>query len=303
MTAGAMTVGIMPKSTRNPYFEDCRTGAEEAARELGFALAWEGPPEANAAFQAQVVEAWTRDRLPVIAVSVENRAMLSPVLKLARQRGTRVLTWDSDAESEARDFTVVHATPESVAHALSFEIGRILRGQGSFAAITSTLTAPNQRAWIAEFKTRIAKEYPGLKLVDVVPCDDISENARRETTHLLQKHPDIKAIVGFCSPAVPGAAEALKAAKRSDVRVTGVSLPSLCREHIEAGVVDSVVIWKTRNLGYLVGTSAHALATGGLEAGSVSLRAGRLGTVLVQKDEIRLGRCHIVTKGNLASFS
>ena len=73
--------------------------------------------------------------------------------------------------------------------------------------------------------------------------------------------------------------------------------------YIEEGVVDSVVIWKTRNLGYLVGTSAHALATGGLEPGSASLRAGRLGTVIVQKDEIRLGRCHIVTKGNLASFS
>ena len=302
MTKG-MTVGIMPKSTRNPYFEDCRTGAEEAARELGFALAWEGPPEANAVYQAQIVEAWTRDRLPVIAVSVENRSMLSPVLKEARKHGIRVLTWDSDADSEARDFTVVHATAESVAHALSFEVGRILSGHGSFAGITSTLTAPNQRAWIAEFKGRIAKEYPGLKLVEVVPCDDMSENARRETLHLLERHSDIKAIVGFCSPAVPGAAEALKAAKRSDVRVTGVSLPSLCRGHIEEGLVDSVVIWKTRNLGYLVGTSAHALATGGLEVGTVSLRAGRLGTVLVQKDEIRLGRCHIVTRGNLAQFN
>jgi rhamnose transport system permease protein len=299
----AITVGIMPKSTRNPYFEDCRAGAEEAARELGFSLAWEGPPESNAVYQAQVVEGWTRDRLPVIAVSVENRSMLSPVLREARARGIKVLTWDSDADSEARDFTVVHATAESVAHALCFEIGRILSGHGSFAGITSTLSAPNQVAWIAEFKARSAREYPGLKLVEVVPCHDMSENARRETTRLLERHPDIKAIVGFCSPAVPGAAEAIKAARRSDVRVTGVSLPSLCRDHIETGVVDSVVIWKTRNLGYLVGTSAHALATGGLEPGAVSMRAGRLGTVLVQKDEIRLGRCHIVTRGNLAQFN
>src|SRR4029450_12538008 len=104
-------------------------------------------------------------------------------------------------------------------------------------------------------------------------------------------------------PAVPGAAEALKVARRSDVRLTGVSLPSLCHAHIEEGVVDSVVIWKTRNLGYLVGMSAHALATGGLVPGNASLRAGRLGTVLVQKDEIRLGRCHIVTRGNLAQFN
>jgi ABC-type sugar transport system substrate-binding protein len=138
-----MTVGVMPKSTRNPYFEDCRLGAQEAADELGFTLSWDGPPEANAAYQAQIVEAWTRDRLPVIAVSVESRATLTPVLKEARAKGTRILTWDSDGDAEARDFTVVHATPEAIAHALCFEVGRILSGHGSFAAITSTLSAPN----------------------------------------------------------------------------------------------------------------------------------------------------------------
>jgi ABC-type sugar transport system substrate-binding protein len=299
----ALTVGVLPKSTRNPYFEDCRLGALEAAQELGFTLTWNGPPESNAERQAQIVEDWTRDGLPVIAASVESRSTLSPVLKAARARGTKILTWDSDGDADARDFTVVHATPEAIAHALSFEVGRILSGHGSLAAITSTLSAPNQRVWIAEFKARIAKDYPAIKLLEVVPCDDRAEIARAETLRLLEKHGDLKAIVGFCSPAVPGAAEALKSAKRSDIRLTGVSLPSLCRAHIEEGVVDSVVIWKTRNLGYLVGTSAHALATGGLEPGSVSLRAGRLGTVLVQKDEVRLGRCHIVTKGNLASFS
>jgi rhamnose transport system substrate-binding protein len=298
-----LTVGVVPKSTRNPYFEDCRLGVQEAAEELGFKLSWDGPPLPDAYRQAQIVESWTNEGLPVIAVSVESRTTLSPVLKQARTRGTKILTWDSDGDVEARDFTVVHATPEAIGHALSFEVGRVLRGHGSFAAITSTLSAPNQKVWLAEFKTRIAKDYPGIRLLDVVPCDDRSENARSETLRLLEKHADIKAIVGFCSPAVPGAAEALKIARRSDVRLTGVSLPSLCHAHIEDGVVDSVVIWKTRNLGYLVGMSAHALATGGLVPGNASLRAGRLGTVLVQKDEIRLGRCHIVTRGNLAQFN
>jgi hypothetical protein len=44
------------------------------------------------------------------------------------------------------------------------------------------------------------------------------------------------------------------------------------------------------------------VATGSLEPGAVFLRAGRLGNVIVRGDEIRLGRCHIVTKGNLDSL-
>jgi ABC-type sugar transport system substrate-binding protein len=299
----ALTVGVVPKSTRNPYFEDCQRGAQEAAQELGFTLRWDGPPDVDSARQAQIVEAWTREALPVIAVSVESGSRLAAALKDARAAGVKVLTWDSDGPADTRDFTVVHATPESVAHALSFEVGRILAGQGDFAAITSTLAAPNQNAWIARFKARVAQEYPGLKLVDVRPCHDDAAKARQEARQLLASHAGLKGIVGFCSPAVPAAADAVKEAGRRDVCITGVSLPLLCRPYIEEGTVQSVVIWKTRNLGYLVGASAQALATGALQAGAVSFRAGRLGSVAVQGDEIRLGRCHIVTRGNLAEFA
>jgi ABC-type sugar transport system substrate-binding protein len=297
-----LTVGVMPKSTGNPYFEDCHRGAVEAARDLGFTLRWEGPPEPDAARQARVVERWTQDGVPAIAVSVESPAHLTPVLKDARARGVKVLTWDADAPPDARDFTVVPATAEAIAHALSFEVGRITGETGAVAAITSSLSAPNQNAWIAGFKTRLSREHPGLRLVDVRPCDDVEENARREALKLLETHPQLEAIVGFCSPAVPGAAEAVKETRRRDLRITGVSLPSLCRDFIEQDVVSSVVFWNTRDLGYLAAASAHALATGALEPGAVFLRAGRLGNVVVRGDEIRLGRCHIVTKGNLDTF-
>jgi len=298
----SLTIGVLPKSTRNPYFESCRQGVQEAAEELGFTLRWDGPPEADPARQAEILEAWTREGLPVVAVSVES-PRVTPALRAARSQGVRVLTWDSDAEPDARDFTVVHATPESVAHALSFEVGRILAGKGAFAAITSTLAAPNQVAWISAFKARLAKEYPGLAMVAVRPCEDAVEIARVETRKLLEAYPQVKAIVGFCSPAVPGAAEAIRELRRKDVRVTGVSLPAVCSAYLEEGIVESVVIWNTRSLGYLVGAAAQALATGALDAGTVSFKAGRLGNVVVLKDEIRLGRCHIVTKGNLASFA
>jgi len=297
-----LRIGVVPKSTRNPYFEDCRRGAQEAAQELGFTLLWDGPQQVDAGAQAEIVETWTREGVPAIAVSVVSSPRLVAALKNARAAGTRVLTWDSDGPPDARDFVIVHATPASVAHALSFELARILAGKGDFAAITSTLADANQNAWIAELRSRVANEYPDLHLLEVRPCEDNVERAKQEALRLLGAHPGLQGIVGLCSPAVPGAAEALKEAHRADVRLTGVSLPAICRSYIEEGVVQSVVMWKTRNLGYLVGASAQALASGALQPGIVSFRAGRLGSVVVQKDEIRLGRCHIVTRGNLADF-
>jgi rhamnose transport system permease protein len=292
----------MPKSTRNPYFEDCRKGAEEAARDAGFTLLWDGPRSPDAPTQARMVERWVETGVSAIAVSVEEPARVSPALAAARARGVRVATWDADAAPDAREFSVVPATPEAVAHALSFEVGRITGGSGEFAVITSTLTAANQNAWIAAFKARLAREQSDLHLVAVRPCQDRADEAAGETHALLATHPKLKAVVGFCAPAVPGAADAVKEAGRTNVRITGVSLPSVCRSYIEEGSVDSVVFWKTRDLGYLAATCARALAQGELEPGAILLRAGRLGNVLVNGDQVRLGRCHIVTKGNIGSF-
>jgi rhamnose transport system permease protein len=296
------TVGVMPKSTRNPYFEDCRKGAEEAARESGFTLLWEGPRDPDAASQARIIERWVEEGLSAIAVSVEEPARVSPALAAARARGVRVATWDADAAPDAREFSVIPATPEAVAHALCFEVGRITGGSGEFAAITSTLAAANQSAWIAAFRERLAREHSALRLVAVRPCQDRADEAAAETRALLDAHPNLRAVVGFCAPAVPGAAEGVKQAGRGKVRITGVSLPSVCRSYIEEGSVDSLVCWKTHDLGYLAALCARALALGELERGAVLLRAGRLGTIVVSGDQVRLGRCHIVTKGNIGSF-
>jgi rhamnose transport system permease protein len=298
-----VTVGVLPKSTRSQYFEECRAGAQEASRDQGFALRWEGPQHSSASGQAEVLKAWIRDGLPAIAASVEHAPTLGPLLREARARGVRVLTWDADAEPEARDFTVVAATADAVAQALSFTIGRVLGGSGAFAVVTSSLTAPNQAAWLEQLRARVAADYPGVRLADVRECHDVEEQARQQTGEVLNAFPDVRLLVGLCSPAVPGAAAAVAARPGAPVRVTGVSLPSACRAGIESGVIDSVVTWSTRKLGYLAASAAHALATGLLAQGASAYKAGALGSVVVRKDEIRLGRVHVVSAGNLAQFA
>jgi rhamnose transport system substrate-binding protein len=301
--APGTTIGVLPKSMRSHYFEECRAGAEDAARELGFTLRWEGPTHPSAAGQAEVVKAWIRDGLPAIAASVEHAATLGPLLREARARGTRVLTWDADADPDARDFTVVAATAEAVAQALAFTIGRVLGGRGAFAVVTSSLTAPNQSAWLKQLKARVAADYPGVRLAGVRQCHDVEEQARQQAGEILDAFPDVTLLVGLCSPAVPGAAAAVEARKDARVRVTGVSLPTSCRAGIESGLIDSVVTWSTRKLGYLTAVAAHALAGGALVPGATTFKAGALGSVFVREDEIRLGRVHVVSAGNLAQFA
>ena len=36
-------IAVMPKAKGDPYFISCKAGAEEAAREMGVELIWDGP--------------------------------------------------------------------------------------------------------------------------------------------------------------------------------------------------------------------------------------------------------------------
>ena len=142
-----------------------------------------------------------------------------------------------------------------------------------------------------------------MSIVGVHTCDDVEKKAVRATERLLEAWPRLGAIVGLCSPAVPGAARALQAAGRRGVHLTGLSLPAACRKGIEDGWIDSVVTWNTRDLGYLAAWCAASLMPGGdLAEGAFVLKAGRLGNVMVSGDEVRLGRPHIVTAGNIDAF-
>ena len=153
-------IAMMPKAKGDPYLISCRAGAEEAAKELGVELIWDGPTGLDAARQNELVENWITRGVDVIAVAVENRAGISTVLRKARGRGIKVLTWDADAEPDARDFFVNQATPEGIANALTDEAARLLSGTGEFAIITGALSAANQNEWIAFIKKRQAEKYP-----------------------------------------------------------------------------------------------------------------------------------------------
>jgi rhamnose transport system permease protein len=297
-----LTVAMMPKSKGNAYFIACRKGAEEAAKELGIQLIWDGPTDTDPAKQNEIVEAWITRGVDVIAVAVENRVGISSVLRKARERGIKVITWDADAEPDARDFLVNQATPEGIGTSLMDHAGRILNGQGEFAIITASLTAANQIEWQKYIEARRSEKFPNVKMAALRACDDKQDKAFEEATTIMNAYPNVKLLMAICSPAVPGAAEAVKQARRNDVKVIGLGLPNDSKPYVHAGITDAVILWNTMDLGYLTIYAAKAVKEGRLKAGDFSLAAGRLKTVEVVGDNVLLGQPLTFTKDNIDQF-
>jgi rhamnose transport system permease protein len=295
-------IAMMPKAKGDPYFVSCRVGAEEAAQELGVDLIWDGPTSLDAARQNELVENWITRKVDVIAVAVENRGGISSVLRKARSRGIRVLTWDADADPDARDFFVNQATAEGIANTLTDEAARLLGGKGEFAIITGALSAANQNEWIAFIKKRQAERYPDLKLATIRPSDDDRDKAFAETQTIMRVFPNVKLVMAISAPAVPGSAEAVRQANRRDVNVIGLSLPNMNKPYVHDGWVQTVVLWNTRDLGYLTVLAGSLLTQNKISASTTAFEAGRLGTIQIRGSEIVLGAPVMFTKANIDKF-
>jgi len=293
-----LVIAVMPKAKGDPYFVSVRAGAEEAAKELGVDLIWDGPTGLDAARQNELVEDWITRRVDAIAVAVENKAAISTVLRKARRAGIHVITWDADAEPDARDFFANQATPEGIANTLTDEAARLLNGNGEFAIITGALTAANQNEWIRFIKSRLSR-YPGMRLATIRPSDDDRDKAFAETQAILGVYPQVKLVMAISAPAVPGAGEAVRQSGRRAVNVIGLSLPSISKPYVREGVVQTVVLWSTRDLGYLAVYASSLLAKGKIPRGAASIQTGRLGSLRVQGSEIVLGNPLIINRSNI----
>lgn len=298
-----LTVALLLKSKGNAYFISCRAGAEKAAKALGIDLLVDGPTDSDPAKQNEIVENWITLGVDVIAAACDNREGISTALRRAQSRGIKVITYDADALPDARTFFVNQATPEGIAQTIADEGARLLNSEGELAIILSTLTSANQQEWRQRIEARVAEKYPKMKIVAVRPCDDLKDKAQAEATALLSAYPQLKLIMNICSPAVPGAAEAVKqAGKVGRVKVIGLGLPNENRRYVKEGVTESVILWKTEDLGYLTIEAAVALAKGTLKPGDKTFKGAR-GEFEIQGDSILLGRPFIFNQANIDQFN
>ncbi|MFO0789669.1 MAG: substrate-binding domain-containing protein [Pirellulales bacterium] len=298
-----LVIGFLPKKKGISFFSSCAEGAREAAKDLGnIKLVYDGPLESDPTKAAELVNQWALQGFDVIAVSADDAQILGDAMRRAQQRGVKVLSWDADTPVDSRSFFVNQATPEQVGVALVDVLAKDVDSQGEMAIISSSQTSANQNAWIEHMKKRLV-HYPQMKLVATEYPGEDQDRCLTTARTLLKAHPDLKGIWGISTMAFPGAAEAVRqAGKSGKVKITGLSTPNPMKNYVHDGTVNSVVLWDTKDLGYLTVYAAEALATGKLKLGDTVLHAGRLGGRKIVGDNVLLGDILVFNKDNIDKY-
>jgi rhamnose transport system substrate-binding protein len=286
--AGNLRVAMVVKALGIGFFDACRDGGLEAAKELGNVdLIYTGPTKTTAEEQIAVIDSLIAQKVDAIAISANDTNALVPVCKKALGRGIKVISFDSGVAPEGRIMQLDPSNPQLIGSKCVQMIAKTIHDEGEVAILSATAQATNQNTWIEWMKKEWAKpEYAKMKLVTTVYGDDVADKSYRETQGLIKAYPNLKGIVAPTSVGIVAAAKAVVDANLvGKVYVTGLGLPSEMKGAVLAGATDTFAIWNPIDLGYSATMIAALIASGkATGAAGTTIHAGRMGDIKIAAD-------------------
>jgi rhamnose transport system substrate-binding protein len=293
---------LLPKFLGILVFDQAHQGAEEAHKELANPgkLLFEGPtPENSVAGQIEMVTAAGTQGQNAVMISDNAGDQIAPAAKAAREKGTKIVTWDSPIPSgQNEDVFVAQVDFGSIGVVMADMALSILGGKGEMAVLSASPDAANQNAWIASMKDVLAKDpkYKDIKLDDVVYGNDQSEVSYNRALALVDKYPNLKLIMSPTTVGIQATAKAMQDEGLCDkIKVSGLGLPSEMVSYTMNGCAPQFALWSFRDLGYLTYYTAYGLATGQLKGYiGEEFTAGRMGNYKIEADPGRPGAKRIL---------
>jgi ribose transport system substrate-binding protein len=189
------TFGLVAKSQSNPVFQAARTGAEQAAKDLGakngltIKIDWRTPNDEDAQKQAEAIEQLVLAGADGIAVSCSDANKLTDAINSAVKNGVPVATFDSDAPDSKR-FVTYGVDDIKCGEEVMDGLAKIMDGKGVVAILAGNQNAPNLQKRVQGVKIA-AKKYPGIKIRDTYYHKETPQDAAAKVEQVMQANPDI----------------------------------------------------------------------------------------------------------------
>lgn len=244
-------IAVVPKATAHLFFVSIHEGVDQAAKEFGVQVLWNGPnEETDHSRQIQIVDAMVAQRVDALAISAtDERALVAP-LERAIAAGIPVSVFDSAVNLES--YVTFVATNNFDAGCLAArEIGRLLASQGTVAMVMQkpggTSTGLRERG----FEQTLAAEFPRIQLV--ARQFGMADRARSRTAaeNILTAHPGLQAMFGSSEAASIGIIQAIESRGLAGrVKLVTFDTSDIHKAALEAGTIDVMLVQDPVRIGY-----------------------------------------------------
>ena len=211
------SIGLMVQDMSNPFFSAMDRGAKRAAKAIGATVNTQDA-QLDLANQNTQIDAFIQQGVNLIVVSAVDESGIEPAIARAKQAGIIVIAVDTPAKgADAVVMTDAVQAGEKSCDYLFTKLG----GQGNVLLVDGT---PIQTIIDRiDGCKKVAKKYPGIKIVGQQASKNDRASGLMVTTDMLTANPGVKGIFGMNDPSALGAVLAVEqAGKSSNIIVTGV---------------------------------------------------------------------------------
>lgn len=244
-------IGVVPKATSHLFFVSIRAGVDQAAKDLGVDVQWNGPgEETEHARQIQIVDGMVTQHVDALAISAtDERALAAPVQR-AIDAGIPVAVFDSGVN--AQGYVSFIATDNvGAGKTAARRLAGLIGNQGKVAMVMHKPGGLSTTSRERGFEEVIANEFPGVVIAArQFGMADLAKS-RAAAENILTAQPDLKGIFASSEASSIGAIQAIRArGLTGKVKLITFDLSDTHIEGLRDGIIDVMLLQDPFRIGY-----------------------------------------------------
>lgn len=207
--AGETYFPIIAKGFSHQFWQAVKAGAEQAAKEDGVTITFEGPnTEAEIDKQTDILNAAIAKKPQGLGFAALDSKAQVPYLQKAADAGIPIVAFDSGVDSDL-PLTTCTTDNMNAAGAAADKMAEAIGGEGDIALEIHDQTSATGIGRRDGFVNRIKEKYPKINIVDIKYANDALK-AADDIKATLQAYPNLKGIFASNEGAAIGLAVAKK---------------------------------------------------------------------------------------------
>ncbi len=256
-------IAVIAKGFQHKFWQTVREGAEQAAKDFGVTITYEGPDtEAQIDKQVEMLDAaLAKNPVAICLAALDSRAVVSGLEK-AKERNIPVVGFDSGVESET---VVATAATDNIAAAslAADKLAEAIGKEGKIAMVVHDQVSTTGKARRDGFKNRIESAYPNIKIVDIQYGEGDHTKSADAAKAIMTAHPDLKGIYGANEGSAIGVMLAVEELNKvGKIKVVGFDSGKKQVDSIRSGNMLGAVTQNPYQIGYKAVETAYRASRG-----------------------------------------
>ena len=243
-------IAVIPKGTTHIFWQSVHAGAQQAGKEAGVTIFWNGPKlETDREEQIQIIEDFLIKKVSGVVLAPLDSKALVPSVEKMYDDGIPCVIIDSGIETEK--IISFAATDNYKGGVMAAKrMGEILEGKGKIIVVKYVPNSDSTTQRENGFIDTIQKEFPDIEIVDQQYGMATVETALQATEDMLTKNTELNGLYACNASTAVGAMQALQSQGRDEVKMVGFDAEEALVNGLKSGIIDSLVVQNPYKMGY-----------------------------------------------------